>query len=640
MEPTIWDRIQDLYYLALPIAPPDRTDFVARACDSDPVVMREVCSLLEADESSGDFLNSPMFGRGLKIITSSSADKLEDASPGPSLDLIGVTIDGRYLVEKELSRGGIGIVYLARDLKLYNRPVVVKVLLEKSLQNERVVQKFHQEKEALTRLNHPGVVNIFDAGELSDGKPYIVMQHVVGISLRDAISLEPNGMDFEHAAAIIKGVGSALGAVHNKNIYHRDLKPENVMLERLGPGEEQIKILDFGVAKVRQSLVAPSTMTGAGALGTVVYMSPEQLRAETVTAASDIYSFAIIAYEMVTGRRPFNPDTIANLAEMQRHGVPVKPKDLRPRLADEAQAIILNGLAFGPGERREGARRFGDDLAHALVSDDVEGAPVRIPPHAASTLVSNSAPVPQSHTLASEPQPSLPATLKTSDASKAGTTRKRWLVGAIGVVFLLASGVATYLFVSRRETNTRSSSSLPHRALTYSLTVQKMRDGLPYKDPFDSSGQEIFENGYKFRLNVSSRQAGYLYVFNEGAAEKDGTGFTIIYPTIATQEGSARVEQNQDVQTNWNTFSGETGTERFWIAWSATAITELEIARHEAFKNKEGALTDPAMVKNLKDFLVQRSAPQPETTKDTAKQRTSVRANGDLLVKLVELEHR
>lgn len=167
-----------------------------------------------------------------------------------------------------------------------------------------------------------------------------------------------------------------------------------------------------------------------------------------------------------------------------------------------------------------------------------------------------------------------------------------------------------------------------------------MRDGKPYKEPFESSGQEVFENGYKFRLNMSSSQSGYLYVFNEGAAEKDKTDFTIIYPTPLTNKGSAKLDANQAVQTNWNTFAGETGTEHFWIIWSATAVTQLESAREEAFKNKEGAITDAAMVRNVKDFLAKHSDPKPETTKDTAKQQTDVRANNDLLVKQLELEHR
>jgi hypothetical protein len=185
-------------------------------------------------------------------------------------------------------------------------------------------------------------------------------------------------------------------------------------------------------------------------------------------------------------------------------------------------------------------------------------------------------------------------------------------------------------------TNTNSR-SLPHRTLTYSLTVQKMRGGLPYKDPFESSGEETFENGEKFRLNVSSRQAGYLYVFSQGTPGQEA--FTIIFPTPAANEGSARLEQNQDFQTNWNTFSGETGTERLWIVWSKNPVVPLEIARHEAFKTN-GAITDVDAVKSLRDFLSEHSKPEPETNKDPAKQRTSVRASGDLLVKLLALEHK
>src|SRR5438105_4381252 len=254
--------------------------------------------------------------------------------------LVGETLGERYVIESELGQGGVGAVYLARDHKLHDKRDVIKVLLDKSLQNSWIAQKFQQEKEALARVDHPGVVGILDTGELPDGEPYIVMQYIDGISLRDAIKAQAEGIDLERVASIVRQAGVALNAVHEKKIYHRDLKPENIMLQRLGRGEEQVKILDFGVAKVKESLIAPSTITGTGTAGTIVYMSPEQLRGEKVTAASDIYSLGAIAYEMVTGRRPFNPDTIAHLAEMQRQGVRAKPTDLRPRLPEEAERLL------------------------------------------------------------------------------------------------------------------------------------------------------------------------------------------------------------------------------------------------------------------------------------------------------------
>jgi hypothetical protein len=224
--------------------------------------------------------------------------------------------------------------------------------------------------------------------------------------------------------------------------------------------------------------------------------------------------------------------------------------------------------------------------------------------------------------------------------------KRRWPIIA-GVIVLVATvALGAFWSIAKRQSlfgngaKTNPVSPPAQRSLVYSLTVQKMRDGKPYLDPFQSSGQEVFENGYKFRLNVSSPQAGYLYVFNEGASENAKTDFTIIYPTPRTNNGSAKLDVNKSMQTNWNTFAGETGTEHFWITWSAAPVSELESARDEAFKNKEGAITDAATVRSVKEFLTKHSDPKPETTKDTAKQQTDVRASGDLLVKQLELEHR
>jgi len=587
------------------------------------------------------------------------SSKNSDTYPGPdqpgTAKLVGTTLDGRYLIEKELDHGGVGAVYLARDHKLHDKPVVVKVLLEKSLRDEWVVQKFQQEKEALARVDHPGVVGILDTGELPDGKPYIVMQYVEGIALRDAVKAKPEGMDLERAASIIKQIGAALSAVHEKKIYHRDLKPENIMLQALGRGDEQVKIVDFGIAKIKESVIAPSTITGAATAGTIVYMSPEQLRGERISAASDIYALGMIAYEMVTGRRPFNPDTIAHLSDMQREGIRAKPTDLRPRLSAEAERIILKALAFDAKARYQNAAEFGDALARALMNEGEtlklhRREVVEIPPTQFSVEPTPSGSQPANQPAKTLIAPFEPARVHTHDQTiplpvEPEIQKRRWPKLAVGLVLALALAVGGYLLITKRQSLFGGGAKVnPNpvalRSLVYSLTVQKMRDGKPYKEPFESSGQEIFENGYKFRLNVSSPQAGYLYVFNEGADEKTGMSFTIIYPTPATNKGSAKLDANQSMQTNWNTFAGQTGTEQFWVVWSATAVSQLESAKDDAFKSKEGAVTDAAVVKTVKEFLTKHSDPKPETTKDTTKQQTDVRGSGDLLVKLVELEHR
>lgn len=277
----------------------------------------------------------------------------------------GTVLGGRYLIERELGRGGIGVVYFARDQQLLDKPVVIKILLEQVFETDSegwVKKKFRQEVEALARIDHPGVVGVLQTGELPDGRPYLVMQYIEGRNLRSV--MKPEGMNLDYAAHIIRQIGQALSSAHDRGIYHRDLKPENIMLQTLGEDEEHVKLIDFGVATVKDSKVAADRATTMVA-GTVGYMAPEQLIGKP-SAASDVYALGVIAYEMVTGRRPFNPESPYELLILQREGVRVKPSDLRRSLPEEAEKVILRALAFEQQERPLRARDFGDELARAL----------------------------------------------------------------------------------------------------------------------------------------------------------------------------------------------------------------------------------------------------------------------------------
>lgn len=288
---------------------------------------------------------------------------------------LGTRLKGRYLIERELGRGRIGVVYLARDEQLISKRVVIKVLLEETEENEWFKKKFRHELEALARIDHPGVVGVLDAGETADGKAYLVMQFIEGCNLRSLIQID--GMDLERTALLFRQIGHALSAAHEKGVYHRDLKPENIMVQDLGEGDELVKVVDFGIAKVKDSRTTSST-NSAQTAGTIVYMAPEQLMGKP-SAASDIYTMGIIAYEMVTGRRPFNPDSPFQLYEMQRAGVRVKPADLRPSLPERAQDLILNALAFDPKDRPGRAKDFAEALARALASNDVTSTGTWLP---------------------------------------------------------------------------------------------------------------------------------------------------------------------------------------------------------------------------------------------------------------------
>src|SRR5258706_4960476 len=433
------------------------------------------------------------------------------------------------------------------------------------------------------------------------------MEYIDGVNLRPEI--KPEGMNPERAGEIIKQMGRALGAAHEKGIFHRDLNPENIMLQDLGHGEEMVKIIDFGIARIKHSAIAPTTATTATA-GTIAYMAPEQLSAKPVSLAADIYSLGVIAYEMVTGRRPFNPDSPFELLEMQRAGVRIQPVELRPSLSSRAQSAIMKALSFEPGQRQGNVREFTDELARALVADEdqlepqdsdtrwlrptvpsnegtvfadpanstASNQPARTDPNRHTTVA-------QSATVAPLVTPTTPRVLFSLNTS--------WLKISVGLFSFLLVGSALYgVMISTRfskstvsvgnraaSVSTNTSSAPSQSTLTYWLTVQKMRDGKPFEDPFRSSGQEIFENGYGFRLNVASPRPGYLYVFNEGATASGDMSFTIIYPTPKTNGGSAQIAGNPPIETNWNRFSGQPGAEEVWIIWAASPVPELEAAK-------------------------------------------------------------
>lgn len=294
-----------------------------------------------------------------------SASSTGAETPHKQGSLDGVLVKDRYRIEKELGRGGFAITYLASDTQLDSRPVVVKILLEHQADDPWVLKKFHQEMRALARLDHPGVVGALDSGQLPDGKPFLVMQFIRGVRLRDVIN--PRGMDLERVANIVRQLGQALSVAHQEGTCHRDVKPENIMLQSLGEGEEQAKLIDFGIASIRD----PRTATSGDSTkisGSWGYMAPEQFEGKSLPA-SDVYALGVVAYEMVTGRTPFNADSPAQLMMMHLQGAKVKPKDLRPSLPEAAQDAIWKALSKNPEDRHARARDFGEAFARTLSFD-------------------------------------------------------------------------------------------------------------------------------------------------------------------------------------------------------------------------------------------------------------------------------
>lgn len=321
-----WEQVTSLFAAARALDERTRASFLAIACDGDESLRAELEGLLEADEPDDTFLQDPPWARLARsfAVQLTSGDLLKD----------------RYRVHGELGAGGQALVYRATDVVL-NRSVVIKVMRSEGRSNSWLKSRFEQEMQALARIDHAGVVGILDVGELSDASPFLVIQHIDGMSLREALSGGP--MPPARVAEILRQIGSALEAAHAAGIAHRDLKPENVMLLSQD-NHVTVKLIDFGIAKIDRSDLAPST-TAVMIEGTVRYMAPEQFEGMNSTA-SDIYSMAVIACEMLSG---------------QPH-IRALPKST----PSAVRAALEAALDYRPDERPRDVRSWSDALADAL----------------------------------------------------------------------------------------------------------------------------------------------------------------------------------------------------------------------------------------------------------------------------------
>ena len=627
-------QLEELFHEAVGLEPHERADFMVRVRASHPELATKVESLIAAHERPDNLVDAPAFEVGAEMI----------AETQPAL-VVGQVV-GHYQILAPLGKGGMGEVYLAKDTTL-DRKVALKLLLAEFTGHKDRLRRFILEAKSASSLNHPNIITIHEIGQVEQAH-FIATEFIDGETLRQHLAKARMKLP-EILEVAIQSAG-ALQAAHAAGIVHRDIKPENIMLRPDG----YVKVLDFGLAKLteqsHQSTSADSqvdTMVKADTkpgtvMGTVNYMSPEQARGQALDQRTDVFSLGVVLYEMVAGRMPFaaatSLDTLVAILEKE----PVALDQFAPEVPAECQRIISKALRKDPEERYQTVKDLLIDLKtlkeellfeQKLSRSRPPRADIGLPVAPAANEVAATNQAVAAVTDADEIVPATP------------TRRNVSLSVALIVVFIAVLGIGG-LALWRRRASTATTSNVAakiERTLSYWITVQKYRDGKPYEKPFRLRDDINFEKDYRLRLNINSPQKGRLYLLNEGPAEADQTPtFNVMFPTTSTNNGSALLTQNQQIQIpeqSWFDFDEQKGTEKIWLVWAEKDVPELEAVKGFANPKDRGVISSPGLRSAVNEFLKVHSTSKPTVDRDEDKKETIVKADGDVLVQVIKLEH-